>query len=58
MSLMPQLLSYTLGDGIKAFSTMRHGGVSLGNYAEFNINYYCGDNVVNIEANRYVVCWG
>lgn len=56
MSLTPQLLSYTLGDNVRAFSTMRQGGVSQGNYAEFNINYYCGDDVANIEANRQSLC--
>ena len=56
MSLTPQLLSYTLGNDVKAFSTMRHGGISQGNYAEFNINYYCGDDVANIEANRHSLC--
>lgn len=56
MSLTPQLLLYPLGNDVKAFSTMRHGGVSKGNYAEFNINYYCGDDVANIEANRQSLC--
>lgn len=56
MSLTPQLLLYPLGNDVKAFSTMRHGGASKGNYAEFNINYYCGDNVANIEANRLSLC--
>ena len=56
MSLTPQLLLYPLGNDVKAFSTMRHGGASKGNYAEFNINYYCGDDVANIEANRLSLC--
>lgn len=56
MSLSPQLLAYYLGDNVKAFSTTRHGGVSQGNYAEFNINYYCGDDVADIEANRQSLC--
>ena len=56
MSLTPQLLPYSLGENVTAFSTMRLGGVSMGNYAEFNINYYCGDNVANIEANRQSLC--
>lgn len=56
MSLTPQLLSYSLGESVTAFSTMRQGGVSQGNYAEFNINYYCGDNVADIETNRQSLC--
>ena len=29
---------YNIADGVKAFSTTRKGGVSTGNYGEFNIN--------------------
>ena len=43
---------YNIADGVKAFSTTRKGGVSTGNYGEFNINEYCGDEAVNIAANR------
>ena len=39
----PRLLCYDLGEGVTAFSTTRHGGVSEANYASFNINPYCGD---------------
>lgn len=56
MTLKPQLLSYSLGESVTAFSTMRFGGVSQGNYAEFNINYYCGDDVADIETNRQSLC--
>ena len=52
MTVSPQLHYYYLADGVTAFSTMRQGGVSRGNYASFNINYYCGDCWENIEANR------
>ena len=38
------------------FSTTRHGGVSKGEYASFNINEYCGDTVENIAANRKALC--
>lgn len=29
---------YNIASGVKAFSTTRKGGVSQGNYGEFNIN--------------------
>ena len=41
---------------VMAFSSTRHGGVGKGNYASFNINYYCGDNPDDIEANREALC--
>lgn len=49
---MPRLQEYLLGDYVKAFSTMREGGVSEGNYASFNINAYCGDEVERVVANK------
>ena len=39
-----------------AFSTTRRGGFSKGNYGEFNINRYCGDNVEAIRQNRALLC--
>ena len=42
---------HKLPDGVVAFSTTRHGGVSQGNYSEFNINPYCGDNLKAVEQN-------
>ncbi|MBQ9678167.1 MAG: peptidoglycan editing factor PgeF [Prevotella sp.] len=48
----PQLTYYDLGEGVTAFSTTRHGGCSTGNYGEFNINNYCGDEVAHIAENR------
>ena len=48
----PQLLSYTLAPDVTAFSTTRHGGASQGNYGEFNINEYCGDEPDAIGKNR------
>ncbi|HEY9551490.1 MAG TPA: peptidoglycan editing factor PgeF [Prevotella sp.] len=35
-----------------AFSTTRQGGQSSGNFAEFNINEYCGDDPQAVQANR------
>ena len=55
MSMMknsPQLLSYDIAPGVRAFSTMRHGGVGEGAYSSFNINSYCGDSQENIAANK------
>lgn len=55
MSMMksrPQLLSYNIAPGVRAFSTMRHGGVGEGTYSSFNINSYCGDSQGNITANK------
>lgn len=48
----PQLTYYDIGEGVTAFSTTRHGGCSTGNYAAFNINAYCGDEVAHILENR------
>ena len=43
---------YHIADGVLAFSTTRKGGVSEGNYGEFNINEYCGDELENVAENR------
>lgn len=53
----PQLDYYKMGAGVTAFSTTRHGGWSkTGNYAEFNINRYCGDCEEDIRKNREALC--
>lgn len=52
----PVLLEYDMAAGVRAFSTTRKGGCSQGNYAAFNINYYCGDKRECIEANRLSLC--
>lgn len=44
-------LYYNIGEGITAFSTTRHGGVSKGNYASMNINPYCGDDMEAVHEN-------
>ncbi|MCR5151666.1 MAG: peptidoglycan editing factor PgeF [Prevotella sp.] len=49
--ITPRLTYYDLGDGVTAFSTTRHGGMSRGNYAEFNINRYCGDDEAAVTSN-------
>ena len=48
----PQLAYYDMDTGVLAFSTMRQGGCSTGNYADFNINNYCGDAPEHIARNR------
>lgn len=48
----PELHFYELANNVVAFSSTRHGGVSKGNYAAFNINRYCGDAPEDIELNR------
>ena len=52
----PALHFYAFGEGVKAFSSTRKGGCSEGNYAEFNINYYCGDSEEAIQKNRASLC--
>ena len=52
----PVLTYYDIADGITAFSSTRHGGVSAGNYGEFNINEYCGDSAEHIATNRAALC--
>jgi len=54
--MMPQLLYYDTPDDIAAFSTTRHGGVSLGNYASMNVNLFCGDDVEAVNENRQRLC--
>lgn len=48
----PELSYYNIANGIISFSTTRHGGCSRGNYGEFNINEYCGDEAEAIKENR------
>ena len=54
--MQPVLSFYKLGTRVIAFSTTRQGGCSEGNYAEFNINCYCGDSVEHIRQNRAALC--
>ena len=55
-TIKPQLQYYPLGAGVTAFSTMRQGGYSKGNYGAFNINCYCGDDKEAIRQNREALC--
>ncbi len=52
MTPAPVLATYPLAPEVLAFSTTRHGGVGIGNYAGFNINPYCGDDIDAVTANR------
>ncbi|MBQ7471765.1 MAG: peptidoglycan editing factor PgeF [Prevotella sp.] len=52
----PKLVYYDLGTEVTAFSTTRHGGYSKGNYAELNINRFCGDDEACIRKNREALC--
>ena len=64
--ILPKLDYYDMGPNVTAFSTTRHGGYSVGlsasdacqskNYAEFNINRYCGDDEEHIRKNREALC--
>ena len=56
MNRVPELLEYKMGRGVRAFSTTRRGGHSVGPYAEFNINHYCGDDEAAIARNRQALC--
>lgn len=53
--MKPVLTYYNMAEGVTAFSTTRHGGVSSGSYASLNINPYCGDKAANIVANRQLL---
>ena len=51
-----RLIEYNLGEGVRAFSTTREGGVGTGAYAGFNITHYCGDNPEAVVQNRAILC--
>ena len=52
----PVLHFYDFSHDVVAFSTTRRVGFSEGNYGQFNINRYCGDNVEAIARNRQALC--
>ncbi len=45
------LTYYPISENVTAFSTTRHGGFGKGNYAEFNVNRFCGDEEEAITGN-------
>ena len=51
----PQLTYYNLSDRVTAFSTTRQGGFSVGAYASFNANAYCGDDPEAVACNRQLL---
>ncbi len=49
--------SHLQGDcNISHFTTTRHGGVSQGEYATFNLGAYCGDDPEAVKMNRAKLC--
>lgn len=50
------LKRYAISPDIIAFSTDRAGGVSIGPYATFNVNPFCGDDPQHVEWNRQLLC--
>lgn len=50
------LTEYNIGEGVRAFSSQRKGGVSKGAYAGFNITHYCGDDECDVQKNRELMC--
>lgn len=52
MNDAPVLTYYDIGAGVAAFSTTRHGGCGKGQYGEFNINPFCGDDAASVDKNR------
>lgn len=51
-----EFVEYKIGEGVRAFSTTRKGGVSNGAYATFNITDYCNDDNNNVQQNRQLLC--
>ena len=53
------VISYQLFEKQKEiahFCTNRQGGVSVGNYASFNLSPFSGDNTAHLEANHRILC--
>lgn len=45
-----------MGEGVRAFSTTREGGVGVGAYAGFNVTHYCGDEERAVTQARSTLC--
>lgn len=57
-SIDKRMLVYGLNKSytdIFCFSTMRHGGCSIGDYSSFNCTHYCGDRPENVENNKKIL---
>lgn len=52
----PKLLTYPLGEGAVAFSTLRDAGDAGGAYAGFNANPFCGDDAVRVQRHQERLC--
>jgi hypothetical protein len=53
------MITYNLLDKYKEiahFCTSRNGGVSMGNYASFNLSPFSGDNTIDYSENRKLLC--
>lgn len=53
---VPELLYYETAPSVCAFSTCRRGGFSVGTYAGFNANAFCGDDERSVSLNRDLLC--
>ncbi len=51
-----ELQLYDISPSLTAFSTKRQGGYSNGLYESFNVNSYCGDDVMNVAKNKALLC--
>ncbi|HTK97538.1 MAG TPA: peptidoglycan editing factor PgeF [Pseudomonadales bacterium] len=59
--------NWPASERVRALTTTRHGGVSTGVYASFNLAMHCGDEIARVTENRewlrtrlgvpLVVCW-
>lgn len=47
---------YDLSSEVIAFSTTRHGGCSVGNYASMNCTPYTGDDIEAVQSNQTLLC--
>ena len=56
-SSLGMLHTYDIADGVRAFSTTRHGGMEAAPaYSAFNINPFCGDSAEHVAACREALC--
>lgn len=53
---MMELLEYHLGNGVRAFSTLRGDVRADDAYSSFNITHYCGDSPEHVAACRRELC--
>jgi polyphenol oxidase len=46
---------WPVAERVAAFATTRHGGVSEGAWASFNLGLNCGDEAANVQRNRHLL---